>query len=64
MHKGRLTLRQAYEAVKQRRERMKVNLGFQMALMKLEKALFQVDKNSLDFFGKRERKRTVRYEDE
>ena len=36
MHRG-LTLFQAYETVQTRRSRMKVNLGFQMALMKLEK---------------------------
>lgn len=63
MHKRRLTLDEAYKAVQQRRTRMKVNLGFQMALMKLEKSLFQVETNSLDFFGKRVRKRAARYED-
>jgi hypothetical protein len=60
---GRLTLRQSYEAVQQQRSRMKVNIGFQIALMKLEKAVFQVETNSLDFFAKRDRKRAVRYED-
>jgi hypothetical protein len=60
MHHTRLPLRESFSAVKRRRASIQMNLGFQMALMALEKKLLRVEENSLDFFDKVGRRHTAR----